>query len=168
MVPRSETAMTARAPPRPERGRGGAVDRIDGDVGRRGRAVPDALAVEEHGGVVLLPLADDDDAVHGDRLEDDPHGLDGGTVGAFLVAPAHPSSGGHGRCFSHPDEFHGQVTVRCPGVRRHDLTLTRSVPSHFTLAAAIPAFGGRPRHHPRCAAAFVASHAVAAEVGWLP
>ena len=56
--------MTASAPPRPERGGGGAVDRVDRDVGLRRRAVADPLAVEEHRGVVLLALADHHHAVH--------------------------------------------------------------------------------------------------------
>ena len=54
-----------QAPPRPERGGGRAVDGVDGDVGGRRRPVADPLAVEEHGGVVLLALADDHHAVHG-------------------------------------------------------------------------------------------------------
>ena len=47
-----------------EGGGRGAVDGVDGDVGLGRRAVADPLAVVEHGGVVLLALADDHDAVH--------------------------------------------------------------------------------------------------------
>src|SRR5262249_26253670 len=42
-----------------ERRQGGAVDRVDGDVHVRRRAVPDLLAVEEHRRVVFFALADD-------------------------------------------------------------------------------------------------------------
>ena len=41
-----------------------AVDRVDGDVHLRRVAGADALAVVEHRRLVLLPLADDDHAVH--------------------------------------------------------------------------------------------------------
>ena len=64
MVPRSDTAMTASAPPRP------SAVRVVPSIGStamsvmRRATVADPLAVEEHGGVVLLALADDDDAVH--------------------------------------------------------------------------------------------------------
>ena len=50
-------------------GERGAVDGVDGDVSQRRCAVSDALAVEEHGSLVLLPLADHDDAVHRDALQ---------------------------------------------------------------------------------------------------
>ncbi len=114
--------MTDRALPRPRGVKRGAVDRIDGYVARRRRAVADALAVVEHRGFVLLALADDHDAVHGNRLQDHPHGVDGGPVGAFLVAPTHPPGGGQGRGLGHPDQVQGQVafghfhlSVRHPG-----------------------------------------------------
>ena len=45
-------------------GEGGAVHRVHRDVPLRARAVADPLAVEQHRGLVLLALADDDDAVH--------------------------------------------------------------------------------------------------------
>ena len=75
-----------------ERGERGAVDRVDGDVARR-TAVADLLAVVEHRRFVLLALADDDDAVHRDAVEHEPHGIDRGAVGGVLVAPAHPAPG---------------------------------------------------------------------------
>ena len=71
MVPRSDTAITARALPRPR-----AVSVVPSigstamSVGG-GDAVADALAVEQHRGLVLLALADDDDAVHRDAVEHD-------------------------------------------------------------------------------------------------
>src|SRR5256885_7069742 len=83
----------------PQRRGGGAVDGVDGDVGQWRRAVPDGLSVVEHRGLVLLTLADHHHTVHGDRLEYDAHGVDGGLVGAVLVAPPHPAAGRHGRSF---------------------------------------------------------------------
>ena len=58
-------------------------------------AVADVLTVEEHRGVVLLALADDDDAVHADGADQRAHGVDRYAVGALLVAAADPSAGGH-------------------------------------------------------------------------
>ena len=57
---------------------------------------PIVLAVEQHRRLVLLALADDDDAVHRHGVEHDPHGVDRGAVGTVLVAPAHPPAGGQG------------------------------------------------------------------------
>ena len=57
-----------------------AVDRIDGDVDRRGVAVADLLADVEHRRLVLLALADDDDTVHVDEPEAPAHRVDGGLV----------------------------------------------------------------------------------------
>ena len=101
-------------------GEGGALQRVDGDVGLGLRAVAHLLAVVEHGGVVLLALADDDDAVHRHGGQDDPHGLGGGAVGALLVAPAHPAGGGQGGGLGDPDQFHGQVAVGGLGLSAHD------------------------------------------------
>ena len=70
-----------------------AVDRVDGDVDVRRIARADPLAVVEHRRLVLLPLADDDHAVHLHGVEEQPHGVDGGLVGGVLVAPAHPTRG---------------------------------------------------------------------------
>ena len=69
-------------------GQARALERIDGDVDLGRRAVADRLAVVEHRRLVLLALADDDDAVHGDRVEHVAHGVDGGLVGGLLVAAA--------------------------------------------------------------------------------
>ena len=111
--------MTASAPPRPC-----AVSVVPSigstamSVIGRG-AVADLLAVEEHRRVVLLALADDDDAVHRHRGEHRPHGVDRGAVGALLVAPAHPAAGGHGGRLGGPHEVHGEVAVGGLGGRHH-------------------------------------------------
>ena len=119
MVPRSRDGDDGQGPAAPQRREVGAVDGVDGDVGGRRRAVADALAVVEHGRVVLLALADHDDTVHGHGLQHHPHGLDGGAVGPLLVAAAHPPARGHGRGLGDTDELHGEVAVRCAGVGRH-------------------------------------------------
>jgi hypothetical protein len=74
--------------------RGGQVrplDRVDGDVDRGPVAAADSLAVVEHGRLVLLALADDDDAVHRHGVENEAHRVDGGAVGALLLAAADPA-----------------------------------------------------------------------------
>jgi hypothetical protein len=100
-------------------GEGGAVDGIHRDVGERRRAVPDLLAVEEHRRVVLLTLADDDDAVHGHAGQHGAHGLDRGGVGTDFVAPAHPAAGGHGGGLGGPHQVQGQVAVGGLGGHHH-------------------------------------------------
>ena len=103
--------MTAMAPPRP---RAVSVVPSIGSTAMSvsiGRAVPDPLAVEQHGRFVLLALADDDDAVHRDGVEHDAHGVDGGPVGAVLVASAHPAAGGQGGGLGGAHELEREVAV---------------------------------------------------------
>ena len=38
--------------------------------------------------------------------------MQGGAIGAFFVAPPHPSGGGHGGGFGHPHEFEREIPVR--------------------------------------------------------
>ena len=89
-----------------------ALERVDGDVDLGRAAVADVLAVEEHRGFVLLPLADHDDAVHRDRVEDVAHRVDGGTVGGELVAAADPAGRREGGRLGDPDELQGEVAIR--------------------------------------------------------
>src|SRR5215471_15671592 len=95
----------------PVGGQPGAVDRVHGDVTGGPAAVADLFAVEEHGGVILLALADHHHAVHRDRVDEHAHRVHRGTVGAVLVPTAHPPGGGHGAGLGDPDEFHGEVAV---------------------------------------------------------
>ncbi len=94
-------------------GERGAVHRVDGDVALGTFARADLLAVEEHGGLVLLALADDDDATHRHRADQSSHGVDGGLVGAVLVAAPDPPGGCERGRLGHSDEFEGEVAVRC-------------------------------------------------------
>ena len=94
-----------------EGGERGPVDGIDGDVARR-PAGADLLAVVEHRRLVLLSLADDDNPVHRDVVDDEPHRVDGGLVGCLLVAAAHPPSGGEGGRLGDARQLHGEVAVR--------------------------------------------------------
>ena len=94
-----------------EGGERGAVDGVDGDVGEHRGAVADPLAVEEHRRLVLLALADDDDPVHRHGVEHDPHGVDGGAVGAVLVAPPHPPARRQRRRLGGAHELQGEVPV---------------------------------------------------------
>src|SRR5438270_1501962 len=93
------------------RGQRGPVDRVDRYVAVGTETVADLLAVVEHGRFVLLALADDDDALHRDGGDQLAHRVDRGSVGAVLVSPADPATGGHGGRFGHTDELEGEVAV---------------------------------------------------------
>ena len=80
-----------------------------------GRAVADLLAVVEHRRLVLLPLADHDDAVHRDRVEDEAHRVDRGLVGGDLVAAADPAGGGQGGGLGDAHELEREVAVGLGG-----------------------------------------------------
>jgi len=103
----------------PPRDQPGAVDRIHCDVDCRGIAVADLLADVEHRGFILLPFADDHDAVHVDEPEAASHRIDSGLVCLlFLVAPHVPGCG-HGGALGDADQLEGKVAVyRCPQVAR--------------------------------------------------
>src|SRR5262249_38805535 len=88
------------------------VDRVHGDVTGRAAAVAYLLAVVEHRRLVLLTLADYHDAVHRDGVDEQPHRVHRGPVGAVLVSPADPPGGRHRACLGDPDQFQGQVPVR--------------------------------------------------------
>ena len=92
-----------------------ALERIDRDVDARAGAVADVLAVVEHGRLVLLALADHDDAVHRDGVEHGAHGVDGRLVGGDLVAGARPARGGERGGLGHTYELEGEVAIghRC-------------------------------------------------------
>ena len=105
------------------RGQRRPVDRIDGDVRERRRAVADLLAVEQHRRVVLLALADDDDPVHGHAGEHRPHRLDCGGVGSDLVASSHPTAGGHGGGLGRAHQVHGEVAIGGLHVLHHAETI---------------------------------------------
>src|SRR5262249_26851422 len=74
-------------------------------------AVPDLLAVEEHRRLVLLTLADHDDATHRDRVQHQPHGVDGRLVGAVLVAAPDPATRSHRSRLRHADELEREIPV---------------------------------------------------------
>jgi len=71
----------------------------------------DALAVVEHRRLVLLALADDDDAVHVHGLEDHAHGVDRGLVGGLLVAHPDHARGGERGGLGHAHELEREVAV---------------------------------------------------------
>src|SRR5699024_5031858 len=73
------------------RGQSGAVDRVDRHVPLVTTTVTDALAVVQHGRVVLLALPDDHGAVHRHGADHVPHAAYGGIVRTVLVALAHPA-----------------------------------------------------------------------------
>ncbi len=85
---------------------------IHRDVDLRRRAVADALAVEEHGRLVLLALADDDHTVHGHAAEHVAHGVDRGAVRHFLVAATHPPRRRQRGRLGDPHQFKSDVPIR--------------------------------------------------------
>src|SRR5205814_6579015 len=62
--------------------------------------------------LVLLALADHDDAVHRHGVEHQPHRVDGRLVGSLLLPAADPAAGGEGTGLRDPDELEGEVPVR--------------------------------------------------------
>ena len=69
------------------------------------------LAVVEHRRLVLLALADHDDAVHRDGVEHRAHRVDRGLVGSDLVAAADPAAGAHRRGLGDAHELEREVAV---------------------------------------------------------
>jgi hypothetical protein len=78
-----------------------------------------AFAIEQHGRFVLLALANDDDAIHLDRIEHQAHGVHGGLVAAFFIAPPHKAPGGQSGGLGHTDQLQCQIAVRLFRHRRH-------------------------------------------------
>ena len=93
------------------RGQLGALERIDGDVDLRRRAVADLLAVVEHRRLVLLALADHHDAVHRDVVQREPHRVHGRLVRRVLLPLADPARGGQRAVLRHAHELHRDIAV---------------------------------------------------------
>ena len=93
-----------------------ALERIDGDVDLGAGAVADLLAVVEHRRFVLLALADHDDAVHVDGVEERAHAVHGGLVGRDLVAAPDLPRRRQRAALGGADDLEREVTVRD---RRH-------------------------------------------------
>ena len=118
IAPRSASAITVSALGMPKRRQPRALERIDGDVHERRGAVADVLAVVEHRGLVLLALADHDDAVHRHGVEHVPHRVHGGLVGRLLVtAPDQARRRQRGR-LGDAHQLERQVAVGCRPLRR--------------------------------------------------
>ena len=101
-----------------------ALQRVDRDVDRGRRAVADRLAVGEHGRLVLLALADHDDAVHVDALQHGVHAVHRPLVGRLLVPHADPRRAAQRGGLRDPHELEGEVAVRdeclgASGLRAH-------------------------------------------------
>ena len=79
-------------------------------------AVAHLLAVVEHRRLVLLALADHDDAVHADGVEERAHAVHGGLVGGDLVAAPHEPRRGQRAALGGANDLEREVTVRD---RRH-------------------------------------------------
>ena len=72
---------------------------------------PDLLAVGQHRRLVLLALADHDDAVHVDRVQHGVHAVDGGLVGGLLVAAADVARGGQRGRLGDAHELEREVAI---------------------------------------------------------
>jgi hypothetical protein len=117
----------------------GPLERVDRDIHRRAVAVADLLAVEEHRRLVLLALADHDDALHRDGVEDRAHAVDRGLVGGLLVAPADPPARAERGGLRHPDELEREVAVRAvPGTSLLDGRLSHRPRSYIRSGASTP------------------------------
>ena len=108
----------------PERGQPGPFERVDGDVDLGPGAVADLLAVEEHRRLVLLPLADHDDAAHRNGVEHEAHRVDGGLVGGDLVAAPRPARREGGGGLRDANELEREVPV---GYRAVDVAHVRKL-----------------------------------------
>jgi hypothetical protein len=85
---------------------------VNGDVVFRADSAADFLVVVQHRRFVLvLVLADDDDAPEKDGGEQEPHLVDRGLVAAFLVAVACLSAGGHGGGLGDSHQIETDVAV---------------------------------------------------------
>ena len=93
------------------RGQPRALERVDRDVDLGRAAVADLLAVVEHRGLVLLPLADHHDAVHRHRVQREAHRVDGGLVGGLLVAAPDPARGRQRGRLGDPHQLEREVAV---------------------------------------------------------
>ena len=87
-------------------------------------AAADLLADVERRGLLLAALADDDRAADGDRVERPPHRLDGGLIGARLVAATHEARRRERRRLRDPCHLERQVPIhqappRSSAMRKH-------------------------------------------------
>ena len=122
IVPRGESAITESALGMP---RAVSVVPSSGSTAMStsgARAVADPLAVEEHRRLVLLALADHDDAVHVDAVEHVAHRVDRGGVGRLLVAAADQPRGAERRRLGHADQLEREVAVRAGCALARSLT----------------------------------------------
>ena len=116
-----------------------SLEWVDRDVHGRPVAVADLLAVEEHRRLVLLALADHDDAGHRDGVEDYAHAVDRSLVGGLLVAPADPPARAERGGLRHADELEREVAVRAvPGTSLLDGRLRHRPRSYIRSGASTP------------------------------
>ena len=71
------------------------------------------LAIVQHGGIVLFPLADDHYAVHMQGGEAVAHGINSRAVAVFLGAPAQPAGGSQRGGLGDAYDVQCKVFLRC-------------------------------------------------------
>ena len=106
-------------------GRRRAVDWVDGNIDERRATITDLLAVIEHRCLVLLALANDHDAVHGNTAEHETHRVDGGSVGTEFVAPTGPTRRRDRRCFGDSNQFESDIAIWPAGWLHEDKSTRR-------------------------------------------
>jgi hypothetical protein len=74
------------------------------------RGEADSFANVKHGSFVAFAFADNDDAVHLERVHRFPHGFDGDFVGFVAIAEAHGACCGDGGVFDDAQEFKAQLS----------------------------------------------------------
>jgi hypothetical protein len=100
---------------RAERRQPRAVHRIDRDIKLRRHAIADLLADEEHGRLVLLALADHDDAVHIHAVQRVAHRIHRRLVHGDLIAAPHVPGGRISRRLGDTHQLQADVALACAG-----------------------------------------------------
>ena len=111
IVPRGGERDHRQGVRHPVRGQARALERVDGDVDVRQRAVADVLAVVEHRRLVLLALADHDDAVHMEGRSTARIASTAAWSAASLSPHADQPRGGERGGLGHADELEREVAV---------------------------------------------------------
>ena len=89
-----------------------AVNRINSNVHLRPSPRADALTVEQHRGMILLALADDNDRIHLNGIQHQSHRFNRGTVSSDLIAATHLTTGRQCGRLGHAHQFQRQVACR--------------------------------------------------------
>jgi hypothetical protein len=104
------------------RGGAGAVDGINRDVHQGGFTRTQVFPIVEHWGFILLALANDDDAVHLHRVENEAHRIHGGLIRGVFISAADESAGCQRGRLSHTNQIKRKIASR-PGIHHKKVSL---------------------------------------------